>query len=57
MDVAYGVAAEIDSSFDTSRSTEELQELLLSVDAKTIDNTADKYYVSIPWILKNLDWM
>lgn len=46
MDTAYGVAAEIDASFDSSRTSEELLTFLQSVDAKAIDNTADKYYVS-----------
>nr|WCC58170.1 carboxylesterase [Pharsalia antennata] len=48
VDTAYGVAAELDASFDTSRTSEELLAFLQSVDAKAIDNTADKYYSYAP---------
>ncbi|KAJ8958191.1 hypothetical protein NQ317_005948 [Molorchus minor] len=49
-DTAYGIAAEIDSNFTTDRSSEELLQFLQSVDAKSIDNTADKYKIFAPVI-------
>lgn len=46
VDIAYGIAAEIDSSFSRDKSTQELLTFLQSVDPSAIVNTGDKYHVS-----------
>ncbi|XP_056633703.1 venom carboxylesterase-6-like [Diorhabda sublineata] len=48
VDTAYGIAAEIDPSFDRSRSTQELADFLLSVDASAIVSTQYHFYVFPP---------
>ncbi|KAJ8957066.1 hypothetical protein NQ318_007279 [Aromia moschata] len=49
-DVAYGIAAEIDSSFTSDRSSEDLLQFLQSVDASAIDNNSDTYKAFAPVI-------
>ncbi|XP_056632576.1 carboxylic ester hydrolase-like [Diorhabda sublineata] len=48
--IAYGIAAEIDPTFNVTRSTEELLEFLVSVDASSIVATGNKYKVFAPVI-------
>ncbi|XP_056632577.1 carboxylic ester hydrolase-like [Diorhabda sublineata] len=50
VETAYGIATEIDPSFERTRSTQELSDFLLNVDAGLIVNTHDKYNVFSPVI-------
>ncbi|XP_050509783.1 juvenile hormone esterase-like isoform X4 [Diabrotica virgifera virgifera] len=43
LDTAYGIANEIDPTFGTDKTTEELLEFLQGVDASAIHATSDKY--------------
>ncbi|XP_018574555.1 venom carboxylesterase-6-like [Anoplophora glabripennis] len=48
LDSAYKVAAYIDSSFDTTSSTQQLADFLISADASAIDAASEKYQVWAP---------
>nr|AIY68365.1 esterase [Leptinotarsa decemlineata] len=50
VETAYGIAAEIDPSFSRNRSSADLLEFLLSVDAESISKTCDKFTVFAPVI-------
>ncbi|XP_050509781.1 cholinesterase 2-like isoform X2 [Diabrotica virgifera virgifera] len=50
LDTAYGIANEIDPTFGTDKTTEELLEFLQGVDASAIHATSDKYKVFAPVI-------
>ncbi|XP_057661248.1 juvenile hormone esterase-like [Diorhabda carinulata] len=49
-DIAYGIAAEIDPTFERNRTSEELLNFLSNVPASAIEDTADKYNAFAPVI-------